>query len=31
MIMNMMREEVLALVQHSYTEKKAILIGLMKK
>ena len=25
------REEVLALVQHSYTEKKAILIGLMKK
>ena len=24
-------EEVLALVQHSYTEKKAILIGLMKK
>ena len=25
------REEVLALVQYSYTEKKAILIGLMKK
>ena len=25
------RDEVLALVQHSYTEKKAILIGLMKK
>ena len=31
MIMNMCGEEVLALVQHSYTEKKAILIGLMKK